>query len=101
MWITISTEKTIVKKTCDRCGSERRVSKTWTETHETYTGTKSIECSQIVCTNKECQQLFDKKLTAEKEKRDIIQKAKEEKETERKKTAKDIRDAKFASLTNA
>lgn len=85
MWITIPSDKPSEKERCERCGSDRVTSKSWTETHETYSGTKTVECSQIICTNVQCQKVFDEKLQAEDKKRADLQKVKLEKELERKK----------------
>lgn len=52
-------------KPCERCGSKKRVAKTWTENMVTFTGTTKVEYSQIVCTNKECQRLFEENLEKE------------------------------------
>ena len=45
---------------CERCGSKKSISKTWTETLKTILGTSTLEVSQLMCTNKACQALFDK-----------------------------------------
>lgn len=77
MWISISNGKSFVDTPCERCGSKRRISKTWTETHDTFNGVKkTIECSQIICTNDECQESFDKKSVAETKKREELKQTK-------------------------
>lgn len=58
--ISKSVSKSYIDQPCERCGSKRRVSKTWTETVETIIGVSTLEMSQITCTNKVCQDLFDK-----------------------------------------
>lgn len=61
---------------CLRCGSKRRVSKTWTEKLENSSGFMLIKHSQIVCTNKVCQAAFEKAHAVEEEKREKIKLAK-------------------------
>lgn len=50
---------------CKRCGSKKRISKTWNEEYKTTFGSSKVEISQIVCTNDNCQEQFD--LNREKE----------------------------------
>lgn len=57
---SISSVESYMEKSCERCGSKKRVSKTWKEKLETMSGVSIIEVSQIICTNKVCQALFDK-----------------------------------------
>jgi hypothetical protein len=57
--ITVS-PKSFLEQPCERCGSPKRVSKTWTEKIETAMGFSTIEVSQTICTNKTCQELFDR-----------------------------------------
>jgi hypothetical protein len=94
MWITISNENSLENSPCERCGSKRRVSKTWTEEHLTLTGTTTIECSQVICTNPECQEVFDKKLLADTQKREEIKKVKDERDALRKMNAQKNRNVK-------
>lgn len=68
---------------CERCGSRKRVSKTWKENMDTFTGTTVIEYSQIICTNKACQEAFDKNLLEETKKREVLRKKKEANEITR------------------
>lgn len=71
MWISISKGNSFVDDPCERCGSKRRISKTWTETHDMFNGEKkTVDCSQIVCTNTDCQATFEEKNIAEVEKRE-------------------------------
>lgn len=56
---------------CDRCGSKRKVSRTWTEKIENDHGGMILYNTQIICTNKECQDAFEKKEKKEQEKRDL------------------------------
>lgn len=55
-----ASSKSYFEQPCDRCGSPKKVSKTWNETIETALGKQTIEVSQTICTNKDCQTLFDK-----------------------------------------
>lgn len=57
--------RTFIDQPCERCGSKKRVSKKWNETIETISGKSVVEVSQIICTNKVCQALFDKNRAAE------------------------------------
>lgn len=76
---------TYLDQLCERCGSKRKVARTWKETIPTFSGTTQVEYSQIICTNKKCQeenekeQLKDSQKRAEirdkKEANDIIRKA--------------------------
>lgn len=43
---------------CERCGSKKYISKTWTQTVKTSFGTTKLENSQIDCSNKKCQKEF-------------------------------------------
>lgn len=52
--------KLYIDQPCERCGSKKSISKTWTERLETISGTSVVEVSQIICTNVTCQDLFDK-----------------------------------------
>jgi hypothetical protein len=56
----MSFSKSYLDQPCERCGSPKRTSKTWKEEIVTALGTQTIEVSQTVCTNKTCQELFDK-----------------------------------------
>mgnify|MGYP001563907784 CR=1 FL=1 len=73
-----------VDQPCERCGSKKRVSKTWTKTVPIFNGTTELEYSQIVCTNPVCQRAFDKNLKEETKKREVIRLEKEEKDKMRK-----------------
>lgn len=75
---------TFLDTTCKRCGSKRKISRTWKEKLPTITGTTEVEYSQIVCTNKECQTAFEENLVEENKKRDILRQKKEENELQRK-----------------
>ncbi len=62
---------------CERCGSKRRVAKTWIEKVPNLTGTTTVEFSQIVCTNEACQKTFDENLKKEKQKRESLRQERE------------------------
>src|SRR5689334_18748916 len=72
-----------VDRPCDRCGSKRKVAKTWTEKIATFSGSTKVEYSQIVCTNKECQRLFDESLEKEAKQKQTLKLQKEQREKER------------------
>ncbi len=69
---------------CERCGSKKRVEKTWKETQQTFSGTTIVEYSQIVCTNKVCQATLDKNLLEEARKRKALKLTKEANDLARK-----------------
>ncbi len=69
---------------CDRCGSKRKVAKVWKETVPTLTGKTTIEYSQIICVNVECQKAFDENLAKEVKKREVLRLEKEKRDTIRK-----------------
>ena len=54
---------------CDRCGSPRKVAKTWTERIKNDSGEMVLEHKEIICTNKECQKEFELLQEKENEKR--------------------------------
>ena len=56
----MSNVKNYADQPCDRCGSKKRVSKTWKEVIATTSGTTTIEVSQTICTNRACKELFEK-----------------------------------------
>ena len=55
---------------CDRCGAKRRISKTWTEKIKNDYGFMTLYHTQIICTNKACQSVFEKTMSEEVEKRE-------------------------------
>lgn len=73
MSINISSANAYLNEPCQRCGSKRRVAKTWKEKIPTFSGGFSVvEYSQIVCINKECQSAFDKLQLEEEKKREDL-----------------------------
>ena len=50
---------------CERCGSPKIVSKTWTEEIQNSLSKSTVEVSQTICSNQKCQAEFD--LNREKE----------------------------------
>jgi len=82
-----TSKNSYASKACDRCGSKRRISKTWKETVATLTGSTVIEYSQIICTNTVCQAAFEVNLAKETKKRQSLQKEKEKRYEESKKNA--------------
>lgn len=75
---------TFLEMPCDRCGSKKRVSKTWKEEIPTFTGTTMVEFSQIICTNTVCQEAFNENLEKETKKREVLRLEKEERAKEKK-----------------
>jgi hypothetical protein len=73
-----------IDRPCERCGSKKRISRTWKETIPTFTGTTVVEYSQIICTNPICQKAFDENLAKETAKNLKMRKEKEEREKLRK-----------------
>lgn len=61
---------------CIRCNSKRRVAKTWTEKIKNDHGGMTLVHKKIVCTNKVCQEEFDKALLEETQKRAKLYQAK-------------------------
>lgn len=57
---------------CQRCGSKRKLAKKWVEKVENANGFMNLVHKQYICTNKECQEKFDKALEAENLKREKI-----------------------------
>lgn len=83
-----------VTNPCIQCGKERILFKTWVEEVPATYGNKitTVTRSLTVCPDPECQKLVEKKLAAEKDKRNKIKEAREEKlreAAEKKQTAKD------------
>jgi len=54
---------------CPRCGSKRKVSKSWTEKIKNDHGVMILQHTEIICTNKECQKEFENVLEKENAKR--------------------------------
>ncbi len=54
---------------CSRCNSKKRVSKKWTEKVPNFSGYMVLYHTEFKCTNKECQEEFDKLIAADNEKR--------------------------------
>lgn len=48
-----------INEPCERCGSKKRVTKSWKEDVPTSLGTSVIEVSQVTCSNAECQKKFE------------------------------------------
>ena len=53
---------------CSRCGKERTMSKTWTQTVGNFPLTRTI----TVCPDPECQKVINDEVLAQKEKREAI-----------------------------
>lgn len=68
----ISSANIYLNTPCERCGSKRRTARKWKETIQNYSGSVVVDFSQIVCTNKVCQEKFEKTLIEEAKKREVI-----------------------------
>jgi len=75
---------TYIDQPCERCGSKKRISRSWTEKAQTMAGVSILEMSQIICTNKACQDLFEKNRAEELIKINERKTAKEEQDKIRK-----------------
>lgn len=63
---------------CVRCGKQRIVSKRWKEEITNFWGVSEITYEETVCPDKECQKIVDKKLKAEREKREHFEQERKE-----------------------
>lgn len=88
------------EKPCERCGSERIVSKTWTKTIKTFDGKSTLIFEQVICTNRECQIRFEKAAKAEKQKQNEIKRKKEELELKRKENITSANQKRRAAIGN-
>jgi hypothetical protein len=61
---------------CPRCGSKRKVLKKWKEKIQNSSGFMTLEHTQIICTNKTCQQEFDDVIAADALKREKLKQIK-------------------------
>jgi len=77
-------QNSFVKQPCERCGSKKRISKTWKEKIPTLSGVTEVEYSQIICTNSVCQTEFDENLEKERKKRESLRLQKEKNDALRK-----------------
>ncbi|MBI2621079.1 MAG: hypothetical protein HYW63_00340 [Candidatus Levybacteria bacterium] len=68
---------------CERCNSKRKISKTWIEKIQNPNGFMILYHSQIVCTNRECQEEFEKTLLEETLKREKLRQLKLERSVKR------------------
>lgn len=78
---------TYLDQPCERCGSKRKIAKTWKEKIPTFSGTTMVEYSQIVCTNKQCQKENERQLVKDLEKREEIREKKQKNDSIRKANA--------------
>lgn len=77
-----------VDQPCGRCGSKCYISKTWKEKIPNYSGGfTEVECSQIKCSNKDCQKEFEKRQAEEEAKKESNRVKKEENDAARKANA--------------
>lgn len=62
-----------VNNPCIRCGKERIVLRTWKEQTTTFSGFVVEEVhSENICPDSECQEIVEKELQKQKDKRDLI-----------------------------
>jgi hypothetical protein len=73
-----------IDQPCERCGSKRRIEKTWKQLHETYAGSTEVEISKVICTNPECQERFEQVIAKAAQKRQDLAEQKEKQEIVRK-----------------
>lgn len=77
-----------VDQPCTRCGSKRFIAKTWKEKIPNYSGGfTEVACTQIECSNKECQAKFEATQAEETAKREVNRVKKEANDTLRKANA--------------
>lgn len=65
---------------CMRCGKKRIVTRTWKEKVVSYGKISVIECTETVCPDKNCQELVNKGLAAQRVKTQQIAKDREDRE---------------------
>jgi hypothetical protein len=74
----IGNTKETYEMPCDRCGSKRKIAKTWTEKIKSDNGTvMTLKHTNVICTNKECQEKFEAIIVADNEKREKLKLQKE------------------------
>ena len=71
-------------KPCERCGSKRKIGRTWTETVQNFSGTVEVKHQQIICTNEECQAKFEQGYKDEAKRKEAIRAKKEANDAARK-----------------
>jgi hypothetical protein len=70
---------------CFRCGKQRIISRTWTETITTFSGMQQkVTYSDAICPDAECQSLLDVELDKQKEKREKITQDRQQRITDQK-----------------
>jgi hypothetical protein len=72
----IGNSDTVTIKPCSRCGSKRKVTKTWIEKIENSAGFMTLKHTEYKCTNKECQAEFERVLEADNLKREKLKQIK-------------------------
>ncbi len=65
--------KSSKKNPCIRCGAERIIAKTWTETVKTYSGESTITRTMMVCPDPDCQAKVEASFAANKVRLEDIQ----------------------------
>ena len=74
----------LVRYPCTRCGTERIVAKTWTETVKIFGGRSVVTHTDTVCPDPECQKIVEAALTVAREKHEDMQRRHEERLKQRK-----------------
>ncbi len=64
---------------CIRCGKQRIPSRTWEENIQTYSGVSLVVHTEAICPDEKCQEIVDKELSVEREKREAIRESKRQK----------------------
>lgn len=79
---------------CTRCGNERKLSKTWEEEIVMYGRTTKIKHEEFVCNDAACQKIVEGLLLTQKEKRESLERQKEQ---EKQAKIKRLAEAKLAA----
>ena len=61
----IGNSKSSSELLCERCNSQRKISKAWTEKIKNDYGFMTLEHTQIICTNNTCQAEFEVNMNKE------------------------------------
>lgn len=69
---------------CTRCGTERIELKTWKEKLKTLRGISMLIHTDTACPDIECQKIVNREITARREKKEAVEKIKEERINARK-----------------
>lgn len=75
---------------CIRCGKERIISKTWKESVKTFIGSTIVTYTETVCPDSDCQKIVEHGLAVQKNKREKLEKDKEIRKLQLKKSQKNL-----------